>query len=94
MAAHRLTMRVAVGRQAQDGTLAGLGAGIAALLETVTESLPEPWQNRPAARDAIQQIMALHEHLAPYLGDQDAALTGTLLRLRSWASWCLNCPRR
>ena len=90
VAAHRLTMRVAVERQAQDGTLAGLGAGIAALLETVTESLPEPWQNRPAARDAIQQIMALHEHLVPYLGDQDAALTGTLLRLRGWAIWCLN----
>ncbi len=71
MAAHRLTMRVAVERQAQDGTLAGLGAGVAALLTAVTESLPEPWQNRPAARDAIQQIMALHEHLAPYLGEQD-----------------------
>jgi hypothetical protein len=52
--------------------------------------MPEPWQNRPAARDAIQQIMALHEHLAPYLGDQDAALTETLLRLRSWAIRSLN----
>ena len=30
VAAHRLTMRVAVERQAQDGTLAGLGAGTAA----------------------------------------------------------------
>ena len=90
VAAHRLTMRVAVERQAQDGTLAGLGAGLAGLLAAVTESLPEPWQNRPAARDAIQQIMALHEHLAPYLGEQDAALTETLLRLRGWAIWCLN----
>jgi tetratricopeptide (TPR) repeat protein len=87
---HRLTMRVAVERQARDGTLAGLGAGVAALLSAVTESLPQPWQNRPAARDAIQQIMALHEHLAPYLGDQDAVLTGTLLRLRGWVMWCLN----
>ena len=34
--------------------------------------------------------MALHEHLAPYLGTQDAALTETLLQLRSWAVWCLN----
>ena len=89
VAAHRLTMRVALELQAQDGTLAGLGAGIATLLETVTKSLPEPWQNRPAARDAIQQIMALHEHLVPYLGDQEATLTGTLLRLRSWTIWCL-----
>ena len=35
--------------------------------------------------------MALHEHLAPYLGEQNAAaLTETLLRLRGWAIWCLN----
>jgi len=90
VAAHRLTMRVAVERQAHDRSLAGLGAGLAGLLSVVTESLAEPWQNRAAARDAIQQIMALHEHLAPYLGEQDAALTETLLRLRGWAIWCLN----
>jgi tetratricopeptide (TPR) repeat protein len=90
VAGHRLTMRVAVERQARDGTLAGLGACVAALLSAVTEALPPPWQNRPAARDAIQQITALHEHLAPYLGDQDAALTETLLRLRGWVMWCLN----
>ena len=90
VAAHRLTMRVAVERQAQDGSLAGLGAGIAGLLSVVTQSLDQPWQNRAAARDAIQQIMALHEHLAPYLGEPDAALTETLLRLRGWAIWCLN----
>ena len=90
VAAHRLTMRVATEHQARDGSLARFGAGVAALLGTVTESLAEPWQNRPAARDAIHQVMALHEHLAPYLDDQDAELTGTLLRLRSWAVWCLN----
>jgi tetratricopeptide (TPR) repeat protein len=90
VAAHRLTMRVVVERQAQEENLAGLGAGVAGLLAEVTESLAEPWQNRPAARDAVQQIMALHERLAPYLGEQDAALTETLLRLRGWAIWCLN----
>ena len=90
VAAHRLTMRVAVERQAHDGTLAKLGAGIAELLDAVTRSLSEPWQNRAAARDAIGQIMSLHEHLAPYLGGQDDALTKTLLRLRGWALWCLN----
>ena len=87
--AHRLTMRVAVERQARDGTLAGLGAGVVALLSAVAESLPEPWQNRPGARDAIQQIMGLHEHLAPYLGDHDTELIRTLLQLRGWAVWCL-----
>ena len=90
VAAHRLTMRVAVERQAQEGSLAELGAGIVGLLSVVTQALGQPWQNRPAARDAIQQIMALHEHLAPYLGQQDAELTETLLRLRGWAIWCLN----
>ena len=90
VAAHRLTMRVAVERQAQDGSLARLGGGVAGLLSAVTQSLAEPWQNRAAARDAVQQIMALHEHLAPYLGEHDAALTETLLGLRGWAIWCLN----
>ena len=90
VAAHRLTMRVAAERQARDGTLAGLGAGLAGLLWLVTESLAEPWRNRPAARDAIGQVMALHEHLAPYLGGQDTDLTETLLELRGWAIWCLN----
>ena len=90
VAAHRLTMRVAVERQAQAGTLAGLGAGVAALLMSVTDSLHEPWRNRPAARDAVQQIMTLHEHVAPHLGEQDRALTETLLWLRSWAISRLN----
>jgi tetratricopeptide (TPR) repeat protein len=92
VAAHRLTMRVARERQAEDGSQAALGAGIAGLLSVVTQSqsLAEPWRNQPAARDAVQQIMALNEHLDPYLGDQDAALTETLLELRGWALWCLN----
>jgi tetratricopeptide (TPR) repeat protein len=90
VAAHRLTMRVAAERQARDGSLAGLGAGLAGLLQMVTGSLAEPWRNRAAARDAIGQIMALHEHLAPYLRGQDTGLTETLLDLRGWAIWCLN----
>jgi tetratricopeptide (TPR) repeat protein/transcriptional regulator with XRE-family HTH domain len=90
VAAHRLTMRVAVERQARDGTVTGLGAGIAELLLAVTRSLPEPWQNRHAARDAVAQIVALNEHLAPYLGARATVLPETLLRLRSWALWCLN----
>ena len=90
VAAHRLTMRVATERQAEQGTLAESGAGAAALLVAVTESLSEPWRNRAAVRDAIQQITALHEHLTPYLGDHDADLTRTLLELRGWVLRCLN----
>jgi hypothetical protein len=52
--------------------------------------LDESWQNRPAARDIVQQIMALHERLAPFLGEDDTAVTENLLRLRGWAIWCLN----
>jgi tetratricopeptide (TPR) repeat protein len=90
VAAHRLTMRVATERQAQQGTLAESGAGAAALLAAVTQSLSEPWRNRAAARDAIQQITALHEHLTPYLSDHDTDLTQTLLELRGWVLTCLN----
>ncbi len=90
VAAHRLTMRAAVERQAQEGSVAGLGAGTAGLLSMVTQALDQPWQHRPAARDTVQQIVVLHEHLAPYLGEQDAALTETLLWLRGWAVGCLN----
>ena len=90
VAAHRLTMRVAVERQAQEGSLAGLGVGTAGLLSMVTQALDPPRQHRAAARDTIQQIMVLHEHLAPYLGEQDGALTETLLQLRGWAIGCLN----
>ncbi len=87
--AHRLTMRVARERQAQDGNLAGFGTKIAQLLGEVTQSLAEPWQERPIAQDAIQQITALHKHLAPHLGQDEATLAETLLRLRAWALWCL-----
>ena len=90
VAAHRLTMRVAVERQAHDGSLERLGAGIAKLLWAVTQSLAEPWRNPLPARDTCQQIMALHEHLAPFLSDQRVALTETLLELRGWALGCLN----
>jgi tetratricopeptide (TPR) repeat protein len=90
VAMHRMTMRVAVERQAQDGTSIELGMGLAALLGAVTRSLAEPSRHRPAARDVIQQIMALHGHLAPYRGKRKSALAEALLPLRGWAVWTLN----
>jgi tetratricopeptide (TPR) repeat protein len=86
VAAHRLTMRVAREQQIQDRSLRSLGQGVAELLSAVTQSLPEPWQNRPAALDTVQQIMALHEHVAADLSE----LVRTQLYLRGWALWCLN----
>ena len=88
--AHRLTMRVARERQAQAGTLVRLTAGIADLLEAVTDSLDEPWRNWPGARDIVQQIMALHSQAAPYLRESDSTLAETMLRLGAWAIWFLN----
>ena len=85
VAAHRLTMRVAVELQARDGTLAGLGSGVAELLDAVTKTLSDPLQNRAAARDAVTQIMSLQEHLDFVLDGGEPALTETMLRLRSWA---------
>lgn len=56
----------------------------------MTQSLDQPWRNKLAARDVVQQIMALHEHLDPYLDEDDAELASHLLRLRRWAVSCLN----
>ena len=57
-------MRIARERIAHDGNLAPLGDRIARLLSAVAQSLDQPWQNRPVARNAIKQVIALHEHLA------------------------------
>jgi hypothetical protein len=73
-------------RPAQRRKPGRLGAGVAELLEAVTQSLAELWRNRPGTRDAVQQIMAPHEHLSPHLGAQDTALAETLLWLRGWAT--------
>jgi hypothetical protein len=67
VAAHRLTMRVAVERQAQDGILAELGNRLAGLLLTVTRSLDEPWRNPAATREIVEQITPLLEHVGAYL---------------------------
>ena len=88
--AHRLTMRVARECQASQDGLARLGAATARLLDAVTQSLSQPWQNRLAARDTIKQITALHKHLTPHMKDSEDQLDTDLLALRGWAVWCLN----
>ena len=47
-------------------------------------------RNRTAARDIVEQITALHEHLAPYLGATDGDVIRAMLQLRGWALWCLD----
>jgi tetratricopeptide (TPR) repeat protein len=87
---HRLIMRVVRERRAYDGTLAAAGARTCDLLSAVTRSLDQPWQNKAAARDTIQQVIALNDHLSPHLGDDHPAVAEELLGLRRWALWCMN----
>ena len=61
--AHRLVMRVIRERLARQGHLAATCQAAAAALEARAESLREAWQDRPARRDLVEQIMAVHEHV-------------------------------
>ena len=90
VSAHRLVTRVVRELRAGEGTLVAAGAAAARLLQAASDSLGPTWQKLDAARDLIQQIMALHEHLAPHLTAPDTGLTRELLRLRGWAVRCLN----
>ena len=88
---HRLTMRTTLEHQAHEGGgIARLGTGVAGLLATLTKTLTQPWRNRSAARDTVQQIMALHEHLEPYLDDNSVELIEQMRHLCDWAVSCLN----
>jgi tetratricopeptide (TPR) repeat protein len=87
--AHRLIMRVTRERRALDGTLAAIGAKACELLAAAADSLGEPLQHQPAARDLVRQVMALNDNLAPHIAVDDIALTEKLLSRRTWALGCL-----
>ena len=87
---HRLVMRIVRERLARQGGSALLGARIAALLHAASRPLDPAMRNRTAARDIVEQITALHEHLAPYLGATDGDVIRAMLQLRGWALWCLD----
>jgi tetratricopeptide (TPR) repeat protein len=88
--AHRLVMLVAREQCVHDGTLTAVGTRTCVALAAAAKWIREPWQRRAAARDLVQQVIALNEHLAPYLREEDAALVEALLNRRGWALWCLN----
>jgi len=90
VSAHRLVMRIVRERQVRRGDLPGLIARTVELLEVAARSLDPVWQYRPAARDLVQQIVALSEHTAGYLGNSASAVMRRLLGLRGWALNCLN----
>ena len=87
--AHRLVMRVIRERLARQGRLAAACQAAAAVLQARAGSLQQAWQDRLARRDLVEQILAVHEHAAPFSGEADSDLTQAVLRLRGWALWFL-----
>ena len=83
-------MRVIRERLARQGRLAATCQAAAAALQARAGSLREAWQDRPARRDLVEQILAVHEHAAPFSGEPGSDLTQAVLRLRGWALWFLN----
>ena len=88
--AHRLVMRVIRERLARQGRLAATCQAAAAALQARAGSLQQAWQDRPARRDLVEQILAVHEHAAACSGEDGSDLTQAVLRLRGWAVWFLN----
>jgi tetratricopeptide (TPR) repeat protein len=85
VAAHRLVMRVVRERVAARGALAGVCAAAAGLLEDQARSLEWSWhEDRAAARDLVEQVMALDSASAPCR--DNAGLTRLLIQVRSWAA--------
>ena len=65
VSAHRLVMRVIREQPGRRGLPAAVCAAAAQLLEGLAESLRETWhQDRAAARELVEQIMALYESSA------------------------------
>ena len=88
--AHRLVMRVIRERLARQGHFATACLAAAAVLAVRVQPLREAWQDRPARRDLVEQVMALHEHSASSPGGADRDLTQAILKLRGWAVVFLN----
>ena len=87
--AHRLVMRVIRDNLAATGALPAVCEAAALLLDRLAGALSESWhQDRPAARDVVDQIAALDESSAacPPGGDLDPRM----VRLRWWTVWFLN----
>jgi hypothetical protein len=62
--AHRLVMRVARERAADDGILTGVARKTASLLYAWSQSKGEPWQSRLAPRDFARQVEAWNANVA------------------------------
>ena len=87
---HRLVMRVVRELRAQQGSLIASGSALVRLLQDVADSLHPVWQNPSAARDLIEQIVALDEHVAPFRTADDSDLSRAFLSARGWVLWSLD----
>jgi tetratricopeptide (TPR) repeat protein len=83
--AHSLVMRVIRELRAWAGGLAAAGKAAAKALSAVSASVEPVWQHPDAARNLIQQSMALYTHVAPLLTEADAEVLVKLLVLRGLA---------
>jgi tetratricopeptide (TPR) repeat protein len=88
--AHRLVMRVIRERLTRQERLAATCQAAAAALQARAGSLRHAWQERTARRDLVEQILTVHEHTAPFSGEDGSELTWAVLGLRGWALWFLN----
>ena len=84
VSAHRLVMRVLRDGLVRQGRLIDVCRTAAAALYVRAQAL-EGSRDRPALRDLAEQVTALGP-----VDTADEELTGTLLRLRSWALYYLN----
>ena len=83
--AHRLVTRVIRERLTSEGRLVMVCEAAAKVLKEQSQSTWQIRRDRFAARDLVQQIMALYEHSIPGCDDSAAELAQSLLGLRMWA---------
>jgi tetratricopeptide (TPR) repeat protein len=89
VSAHRLVMRVIRENLAASNALTAVCEAVADLLDGLAKSLSKSWhEDRPAARDLVEQIMALYESSARC--PADSALVRRLLGLRGRAVFFLS----
>ena len=86
---HRLVRRVIQENLAASSTLLPTCTMAALLLDGLAAALAETWhQDRAAARDVVEQIMALYESAGACLAGD--TLESRMIRLRWWAIWLLH----
>jgi tetratricopeptide (TPR) repeat protein len=87
---HRLTARVLREQALHQGTLATTVTAAITLLRAATEATDPVWRHQQTARDLIQHVIALHDHLRQLPGEPGRSITEQMLGLRGWALWCQN----